>query len=355
MGRKQHYIFAEEKPHRFRGFLLGLLVVAFLAGLGLFIYNFGLNHQVTTLRQNITVPNLSGDLENWSILHISDLHGKYIGQGHAGLLRAISGRSYSCVVFSGDMLGKDGDVQPLLDLVALLPENTPKLLVPGDSDPPLIATEAHASISPYADWAVALQNAGVTILDEPVSFTRNRSTIWFIPATLYNLDIDSAEAANQARLDLLNASPAPLDADQIAAARAAQYYVDLMRRLRETKKAIGPNDIQIAVTHTPLTSEYVSTIIAATGQDEVFSLRRVSLVLAGHYVGGQWRLPDLGALWVPELGFLPDDSLLMGLDYLSGVPQYISPGLAASDYYPFPGRLFNEPAVTILYLTANIV
>ena len=355
MGRKQRYIFAEEKPHRFRAFLLGVLVVALLVGLGLFIYNFGLNHQVLMLRQSVTVTNLPSDLENWSILHISDLHGRYIGQGHAGISRAISGRSYSCVVFSGDMLGKKGDVQPLLDLVALLPEDTPKLFIPGDSDPPLIATEAHASLSPYADWAVKLQNAGVTILDEPVSFTRGRSTIWFVPASQYNLDIDSAESANQARLDLMNSSLVPLDADQAAAARAAQYYVDLMRRLRETKKAIGPNDIQIAVSHTPLTSDYVSEIISVTGQDEIFSLRRVSLVLAGHYAGGQWRLPNMGALWVPELGFFPEDSLLMGLDYLSGVPQYISPGLAGSDFYPMPGRLFNEPTITTIYLTANIV
>ena len=355
MSRKQRYIFAEEKPHRFRAFLIGVLVVAFLAGLGLFIYNFGQSHQVVAQRQNVTVPNLSGDLENWSILHMSDLHGKYIGQGHAGISRAINGRSYSCAVFTGDMLGKNGDVQPLLDLVALLPESMPKLFIPGDSDPPLIATSAHASLSPYADWAVRLQEAGVTILDEPVSFTRNRSTIWFIPAELYNLDIDSAESAYQARLDLLNASLTPLDADEAAAARAMEYQIARMRRVREVKKSISANDIQVAVAHIPLDAQYISDTIAASDSDEVFSLRHVSLVLAGHYVGGQWRLPGSGAIWVPELGFFPDDSLLMGLDYFSGVPQYISPGLAASDFYPMPGRLFNVPVITSIYLTANII
>ena len=355
MARKQRYIFVEEKPHPFRAFLIGVLVVAFLAGLGLFIYNFGLSHQVVAERQNVTIPNLSGDLENWSILHMSDLHGKYLGQGHASIARAINGRSYSCAVFTGDMLGKNGDVQPLLDLVALLPDSMPKLFIPGDSDPPLIATTAHASLSPYADWAVRLQEAGVTILDEPVSFTRNRSTIWFIPEELYSLDIDSTESAYQAQLDLLNASMAPLDADDAALARAAEYNINRMRRLRETKRAISANDIQIAVAHKPLTADYLSEMVAASDPDEVFSLRRVSLVLAGHYAGGQWRLPGRGAVWVPELGFFPEDSLLMGLDYFSGVPQYISPGLAASDFYPFPGRLFNVPVITVIYLTANLI
>lgn len=355
MGRRKQFIFAEEKPHRVRAFLLGALVVLLLAGLGLFIYNFGLNHQVVLERRSVTVPNLPGDLENWSILHISDLHGKYIGQGHASISRAISGRSYSCVVFSGDMLGKSGDVQPLLDLVALLPENTPKLFIPGDSDPPLIATAAHASVSPYADWAVALQNAGVTILDQPVSFTRNRSTIWFIPENLYSLDLNSTEAASRSQLDLLNASMSPLTADQAAEARAAEYYIHLARQLQEIKQTISANDIQIAVTHTPLTNEYVTAMMSSSGAGEVFSLRRAALVLAGHYAAGQWRLPGLGALWVPGLGFFPEDSLIMGLDYISGLPQYISPGLSASDFYPQPGRLFNEPTITLIYLTANIV
>ena len=111
----------------------------------------------------------------------------------------------------------------------------------------------------------------------------------------------------------------------------------------------------IAVAHKPLTAEYIAEMVAASAPDEVFSLRRVSLVLAGHYTGGQWRVPGFGALWVPELGFFPEDGLLKGLDYVGGVPQYISPGLGASDFYPLPGRLFNVPVVTTIYLTANLV
>lgn len=353
MGRKQRYIFIEKDHRRARGVALGLMVTLGLAVLTLVIYNFGLNHQVIAERVSVTIPNLSEDLENWSILHLSDLNGRSIGAGQAAVNRAITGRSYSCAVLTGDMVGEDGDVQPLLDLIALLPDSMPKLLVPGDSDPPLIATAAHASVSPYADWAVRLQEAGVTILDVPVSFTRNKSTIWFIPEELYSLDLDATEAAYQAQLDALNASVTPLTPDQAAEARAAQYHIDRMRRVRETMAVMSDRDIQIAVTHMPLSMEYVAEV-AQRYEDEVFSLRHVSLVLAGHYAGGQWRLPGRGAIWAPELGFFPADEQLMGLSYLGGVPQYISPGLAASDAYPLPGRLFNPPVVTTLYLTAAI-
>lgn len=353
-GRKRHYIFAPEKPHRFRAFLLGVLVLLALAAAGLFIYNFGLNHRVTSERVYVTVPGLSDDLENWSILHLSDLHGKYIGRGHAAVSRVISGHSYSCVVFSGDMVGPDGDVQPLLDLVSLLPPSTPKLYLPGDSDPPLISFTAHASLSPYADWALRLQDAGVTILDRPVSFTRNKATIWFIPESVYSLDIAGTAAAYRSRLDVLNASLAPLSADEAAFARAAEYYVTLMEQLQELRKTIKASDVQIAVTHTPLDSAYITDLTSQRDGEDMLNLRRVSLVLAGHYAGGQWRLPGLGAIWVPGLGRFPEDSLIRGFSYVVGIPQYISPGLAASDFYPLPGRLFNGPVATTIYLTSSI-
>lgn len=352
MARRNRSLFAPPRAHHGRRALVWFLVFLMLATFTLLVYNFGLNNSVTYLRQPVTVPKLSNDLENYSILHVSDLHGQYVSRGHMAVSKAIGTRSFSCVVMTGDMLGSRGDVQAVLDFAALFPEDTPVLLLPGDSDPGLVAATAHDSLSVYASWAERLKEAGVIILDEPVSFTRGKSTVWFVPESLYALDVDNAEAAYQAQLDLLNASITPLTPDESARKRAAEYNVARMRRLRETKKLIRENDVQIAVTHAPLTLEDVSGI---GWQDSgVFSLRNVSLVLAGHYAGGQWRLPGLGAVYVPELGFFPQDRQIVGLNYLNGVPQYISPGLSASDFYPMPGRLFNAPAVTCVSLTANI-
>ena len=50
---------------------------------------------------------------------------------------------------TGDMLGEDHDVQPLLELAALIPHDTPKFLIPGDTDGPAIETKAHSSLSVY--------------------------------------------------------------------------------------------------------------------------------------------------------------------------------------------------------------
>ena len=90
-------------------------------------------------------------------------------------------------------------------------------------------------------------------------------------------------------------------------------------------------------------------------------VRTVSLVLAGHYVGGQWRLPGIGAVRAPlssglgSNGWFPEDRMVTGLSTVLGVSQYISPGLGTSSAIGLPSvRLFNTPAVTILILTQKL-
>lgn len=350
--RKNQYIFAGEKPKRKgRSFLLALAAVVLVAALGVFLTNFTLNNQVSLNTVSITVQNLPEDLENWSILHISDLHGQQIGTNQSAIRKALSGVSYSSVVFTGDMIGADGDVQPLLDLIALLTPEKPKFLIVGDEDPSVYASAAQDSLSIYTPWAQAVVDAGVTILDEPISVQRGASTIWFVPEYLYNLDLDSLEAAYQQQLNELSAYDL-LTPDQSAQKRVAEYHMARLERIRLAMDTITDKDVQVVLTHVPLTREYLSDLLQDTDKSQVFSLRQAAVVLAGHYVGGQWRMPWGGALYVPDLGWLPDDSLLMGLNHLSGVTQFITTGLAASDYYPFqPGRLFNQPEIA--YITLN--
>lgn len=355
--RKSAYIFVSDKQtHHVRHFLLWLLAIVLVGAALFFTTNFVTNHQVQLATLKVTVHNLPADLENWSILHISDLHGQEIGTGQSGIKQALGTKAYSSVVFTGDMLGPEGEVQPFLDLLALLPSDVPKFLIAGDSDPALVDPRAHGSLSVFADWVQQVQAMGVTVLDEPLKVTRGKSNIWFVPEYLYSLDLDSMATAYQSQLDGLNAQATSLNADQAAQKRAVEYQLDKLARLREINNTMTDKDVQIVLTHTPLTREYVSTMVQWQGKSKPFTLRNAALVLAGHYCGGQWRIPGRGAICVPELGWFPDDSQIMGLDYLAGIPQYISPGLGASQDYPWmPGRVFNPPTVTLIYLTEDSV
>ncbi len=351
---RNQYIFASEltrrsRSHRFRNAVLILLPILIVS---LWVLNITVSRRVQLQETRLTVLNLPDDLEGFSILHLSDLHGARYGENQQAIGVALGTTRFSCVVMTGDMLGEDRDVQPLLELTELLPHDTPKFLIPGDTDGPAIETSAHSSLSVYTDWAEELQAAGVQILDRPVLITREKGRIWFVPEEVYALDLDGTRGIYQKQLDDLNARKTSLTANDAAYIRALEYELQRIDEIKELKKQFEPTDIQVVLTHTPLSDEYVSDLVSWSGKEDMFSLRYASLILAGHYNGGQWRIPFVGAIYVPELGWFPKDEQIQGLSYVDGVPQYISPGLGSDPHYEHqPGRIFNSPVMTRLVLT----
>ena len=350
---KNQYIFASEMTrghgHKLRNAILLILPIVIAA---VWVLNVTISRRVILEEFQLTVLNLPDDLESYSILHLSDLHGARYGEKQKAFATALGTTRYSCVVMTGDMLGKDGDVEPLLELIALMPPDTPKFLIPGDTDGPLVESKAHSSLSVYTDWAERLAAAGIQILDKPVLITREKGRIWFVPEELYAMDLEGMRNVFRKQIRELNDRATTLTADDAARIRALEYEVGRIDELEQIRKEILPTDIQVALTHTPLTREYVADLVSWGGKEDTFSMRYASLILAGHYNGGQWRLPFVGAVHVPELGWFPEDSLVQGLSYLEGIPQYVSPGLGSDPHYEYqPGRVFNPPVMTRSVLT----
>ncbi|MBR5961873.1 MAG: metallophosphoesterase [Clostridia bacterium] len=351
---RNQYIFASElsrrnRSHHFRNAVLILLPLMIIL---LWAANATISRRILLKEEKLTILNLPPDLENYSILHISDLHGAQFGTEQKGIANVLGNTRYSCVVMTGDMLGEDKDVQPLLDLVAIMPNDVPKFLIPGDTDGPFIENKAHSSLSVYTDWAEKVQAAGVTILDRPVLVTREKGRIWFVPEELYALDLGGLQKTLESQAEELNSRATSLTADDAARIRALEYELERIESLNEIKKEFDTKDIQVVLTHTPLSEDYVSDMIAWSAKEEAFSMRYASLILAGHYNGGQWRIPFVGAIYVPELGWLPQDNLIQGLSYLNSIPQYISPGMGSDPHYEHqPGRVFNNPVITKITLT----
>lgn len=351
---RNQYIFASElirknRKHHIRTAVLLLLPILIVL---LWVVNFTLSHRVLLREEKLTILNLPPDLEKYSILHISDLHGERFGEGQKGIDSVLDNVRYSCVVMTGDMLGEDGDVGPLLELIDLMPHDTPKFLIAGDTDGPFIETKAHSSLSVYTDWADRLIAAGVKIVDKPVLITREKGRLWIVPESVYTLDLWRLQGTVEDQLDSLNKRAASLTADDAARIRSLEYELQRIEELKEIKKQFLSTDIQVVLAHTPLSEEYVSDMIAGAEKDNVYSLRYASLILAGHYNGGQWRIPFVGAIYVPELGWFPKDQEIQGLSYVNGIPQYISPGMGSDPHYEHqPGRVFNNPVITKITLT----
>ncbi len=351
---QNRYIFAPDKRGREKrpGVRKTLLTVFLLLAAGLLIANFIMSNHVQLEQVRLTILNLPPDLEEYSILHVSDLHGAELGEKQKAVQTALGGARYSCVIMTGDMLGENGDIGPLLDLIALMPEKTPKYYIPGDTDGPFLDDTAHGTLSVYTDWAEKLLAAGVILLDRPLSETRGKGTVWFVPEDLYTLDLSQMRSVYGGQLSEMSRNATTLDADDAARKRVLEYEMDRLDAMEEARALFQPDHIQIVLTHTPLTDSYVRDMITWGEKSDFFSMRYAGLILAGHYNGGQWRIPLKGAVYVPELGWFPEDSLVQGLSFPGGIPQYISPGLGSDPHYENqPGRIFNPPSLTLITLT----
>ena len=357
MRREQsRYIFAPDRRYREgrHGFRRTVLVLIPLLLLLFFVSNFIISHQVKLEKLPLLILNLPSDLEGYSILHISDLHGQQYGAHQRAMESILKGNRYSCVVMTGDMMGSDHDLTALLDMVALMPKDTPKYFIPGDTEGSWLDSFAHGNLSVYTDWAETMREAGITLLELPVSETRGKGKIWFVPEELYTLNLENMEQVYLNQLKDLNARVTTLSADGAANRRVAEHELERIRTLREMRKEFQATDIQVVLTHTPLSEDYVAETYSWSGKEDYFSMRYASLILAGHYNGGQWRIPWIGPIHVPELGWFPKDEQVRGLSYPQGIPQYISPGLGSAPHYTWqPGRLFNPPVMTLITLTGK--
>ena len=353
---KNQYIFASEVGRRQRSHHLrnAILLILPLLIVSLLVANFMVSRRITVQEIRLTILNLPQDLEGYSILHLSDLHGARYGENQKAVETALKNMRYSCVVMTGDMLGEDGDTAPLLELNALLAGDVPKYLIPGDTDESPVNSGAHGSLSVYANWVQEIQAAGITLLESPTLVTREKGRIWFVPEESYALDIDRMQGVYERQRKELQDRATSLTADDAAKIRALEHEISLLEQLRQTRKEFQATDIQVVLTHMPMTEEFVSDLISWTGKEDYFSIRYAGLILAGHYNGGQWRIPFVGAIRVPELGWFPPDDQVQGLSYPAGIPQYISPGLGSDPHYENqPGRLFNPPTITRIVLTSK--
>lgn len=343
---------SKKRRHPIRNTFIGLLFCLVLIVSVIVATNVGFNYQVRIAKETVTVWNLPKSLQNYTILHISDLHGARFNNKQSDFKKVIETLDYHVVVMTGDMVGKHGDYKPLLELIETLKPDVPVLLIAGDEDPPPIIYNAHGYASPLNTYLMEAERLGVIYLDVPYSITVGNATIWFFQEEHSHIDIPSQRNAYAKRYEQI----APVrdeSPDNAAMLRALEYRLDTLKRLEEVRTEIVDDSIQIALSHYPITDEYYRDM-AVYDHGELLSLTNTTLLLAGHFCGGQWRFPwNDEAIYIPGLGSAPDKQLYTGKSYVGGITQYISPGLGASGMYPQPGRLFNSPYISLITLSSK--
>ncbi len=357
MGRRNSDIFAPQRERRGLVWtVIALMLLAAMIAVGLFL-NQASNQRVALSTEKVAVMGLDKAYEGFSILHLSDLHASTVGSDPALWRELLYGKSYHAIVLSGDMVGATGNDEPLLSLVHALGQvkpDVPIYFIAGDEDPTPVISTPQGSAEVLAPWVRALQKKGAIYLDAPVAQQVGKKTVWFVPQYLYDMNPESMVESLTTQIAEMEALGRQYEAEGGAVYRALKYRLDAMQRTQEAIRQMTDADLQIAVNHSPLEPSYIRTSLEWADQTQVFNFRQIDLLLCGDLCGGQWRLPGVGPVYLPERGFFPGDSNVVGMQRINSINQYISPGLGACRANPLPGRLMNPPGATLLRFTGKI-
>jgi len=299
------------------------------------IYSIWDNNRIIVIQQEVQIENLPPEFENYKILLLSDLHGKRFGESQQYITRLINDLDYDVIVIAGDSQdNKTEGIVPLLELLHGIDRQTPIFYVAGNNGP----FDSVVETGEILEDGQTLQTEGVSLMTLPVQIKKGEQHIWFVPYFSYQQAIGQEDLAQEGNETAQNGSESTF----------YERMLNHQAELRQAFEAINNEEVMICVTHEPLLPHRL---------DEPINIPVYDLVLAGHYHGGQYRLPFIGPifLWgIPSEyhGFFPGDTFISGLYIGKSIQQYISRGLGASGFIPMQKfRLFNTPEINLIILT----
>lgn len=262
--------------------LIPLMTGAALLGLVAF------DHRLKAVPYTLTAKHIRAPIR---LVHLSDLHSCYYGDGQAALIAAIDAQAPDLIVMTGDIADDDMPHNGTHDLLASIGSRYPCYYVTGNHE--FMGGEA-------AEIKDVFRSYGVTVL------AGDRIPVAVREDTVYLCGVDDPYGGAAIFRDQLHAALSNLPQDTYT----------------------------ILLTHRPERAEEY----AAFGPD---------LILAGHAHGGQWRIPGLmNGLLAPNQGLLPQYA--GGLYQVEDSQMIVSRGLAReSTKVP---RIFNRPELVVIDL-----
>lgn len=247
------------------------------------------NRHLETTYYTYKAEQLGADLEGYRIVQISDLHNVKFGKNNQKLVDRIRECEPDMIVLTGDLVDSNHtNVDRAVQFVDEIVKICPVYYVTGNHEYWLEKSE-------YDELMDGLVSAGVVILDNQV------------------VEISRGDA----KFRLVG-----LDDKSLADGTLEALLSD-------------EKELTVVLAHEP---QYLARY-AGTGVD---------LVLSGHAHGGQFRLPFVGGIVVPDQGFLPEYTA--GEYYMNGTEMIVSRGLGNS---VIPVRLFNYPEIVCVDLVGK--
>lgn len=308
------------------------LIGFFVTAAGLIVYTIWDNNRLMVVEQSVVIEGLPTELEGFSIVQLTDLHEKEFGVNQKRLIKKINKINYDAIVFTGDMMDdtQSTNYQAFYTILQGLHNKQNAWFVPGNSDPESYRVTSTVTKSEFVQ---GMEERGVQLLESVDTVKIDKANIHFI-------NFELSLIRNPEKLLVVDGVVRPDYA-------YTSNYLNYRKRLWEEvldSNALNQEDVLIALNHYPVVDARIDQLQADT--EVVF--RDYDLIMAGHYHGGQIRLPFLGALFVPESwyennGLFPPPNRVSGLWEYKGVKQYVSTGLGSSDTISFLKFRFNNP------------
>lgn len=284
-----------------RGIIVGIVILSMVIGVS--IYNYDLNQTICVVEEEVEISHLPEAFNEFKILQVSDLHGFYFGKNQEQLIELTDQLDYDLLALTGDLgdLDTDPEGEAMKIFLTGISKDKPIVYVEGNHGP-FIKDQVTGEKTDTAYW---LEEWGVHLLDVPLIIERGGSRL-------------------------------------VVAYQTEPFYK------AEGLESVSEEDTLIGIMHYPLDEKFYQQ------KRESGEFPPYDLILAGHYHGGQWRIPFYGAIFVSDIygnGWFPSQSRVSGLSNYSGYYQYISRGLGASGGNPLlKHRWFNPPEVNLLTL-----
>ena len=281
------------QPKTRRRLLISLILLAFLLWCAWDTSN------LMVTRYTIASPRLPQGFDGFTIAQVSDLHNAAFGRENERLLALLQQAEPDIIALTGDLVdSRHTDIEAALAFVRQAAAIAPLYYVIGNHE---------ARLAEYPAFEKELKALHVTVL-------HNQSAL---------LDRDGQ------RLRVAGMDDPGLQGSRLTREEEAQVAEGYL-------SAIGRSgDFTLLLSHRPK----FLPLYAQYGMDAV---------LTGHTHGGQFRLPSLGAFFLPGQGFFP--RLDAGLFEEEGTQMVISRGLGNSI---IPLRILNRPELVVVDLKTS--
>lgn len=271
-------------------------VVVVVVLLVLVIWTAWGNTALELSRYTVSSDRVPGVFDGYRIAHVSDLHNTELGKDNEKLLKMLQEAEPDMIAITGDLIDcRRTDMEVALQFTEAAMEIAPCYYVPGNHE---------ARIADFDVLQERLKEQGVIVLEDA------------------RIELEQSEET----VVLLGVSD-PLFQKAFLYSEAESVMKGKLQELSD-----GGNEFTILLSHRPeLFDCYVGS--------------HSDLVLSGHAHGGQFRLPFVGGVLVPDQGWFPEYDA--GLFKEENTTMIVSRGIGNS---AFPFRFNNRPEVILIEL-----